>query len=230
MGKIYRNLKDHSGERFGRLTAQYWYKSEKDGRIYWHCICDCGNERDIRSDSLTSGNTTSCGCLHREISSRVCGDNFRKDGLSSDRLYGIWSAMKSRCYNPSENGYSYYGGRGISVCTEWIHDFKAFYDWSLANGYSEGLSIDRIDVDGDYCPENCRWADSKTQSRNRTDNVKLTIFGITMVQEDWAKLVGISSGRIHRRIVNLGWSVEDAILTPVNGIPGKDRVNLNGKI
>ena len=123
--------------------------------------------------------------------------------------------MKGRCYNPNNNRYKYYGGRGITVCDEWKNDFMAFYDWSITHGWKEGLTIDRIDVNGNYCPENCRWIPLSDQMGNRTNSRYLTFNGETKTLAQWSKISGISSDTISNRL-NRGWSVEDALNKPLD--------------
>lgn len=156
-------LIDMTGQRYGRLVVDHHV-----GHSKWLCKCDCGNETVVHRKHLVSGATRSCGCLHDEAS-RI---NNSTHGKSKTRLYGIYSGMKSRCYNKNNKAYANYGGRGIKVCDEWLDDFEAFERWSYENGYKDDthsteLSIDRIDSNGDYCPSNCRWANWSTQVKNR---------------------------------------------------------------
>lgn len=162
---------DLTQQQFGRLTAIRRVGSKQGGAL-WLCRCSCGNFTEVTARSLRSGNTRSCGCIHKEQLVRRNRASAKHGYSDKERLYNIWHAMRQRCYDPNRKDYPNYGGRGISVCFEW-GDYEAFRSWAMANGYADHLSIDRIDVNGNYCPENCRWVDAKTQARNRrTDNVR----------------------------------------------------------
>ena len=158
MGKLI----DLTGKRFGRLLVVE--KSEsKNGYAAWLCRCDCGNEKIISGNELRKGKAKSCGCLRKEVATKT----FIKHGKTNTLLYEVWKSMKARCNNLNNKRYSSYGGRGITVCDEWRESFQAFYDWAMINGYREGLSIDRIDNDGNYEPSNCRWATASEQQKNK---------------------------------------------------------------
>lgn len=135
-------------------------------------------------------------------------------GMSHTRLFKSWVHMRERCYNPNDKRYSVYGGRGITVCDEWKESFIPFYEWAMSHGYSNHLTLDRIDVNKGYYPENCRWADMKTQQNNRSNNHRLEYMGETHTINEWASIVGIKRQTIQRRI-KVGWSVEDALTKPV---------------
>lgn len=149
------------GRRFGKLIVVERAENIGDYAA-WKCKCDCGNETVVTGSNLRSGNTKSCGCLSGTT-----------HGMTHTRLYHVWGGMIQRCTNPNAAKYSYYGGRGIRVCDEWCNSFVAFYEWAMANGYDPELpwykcTIDRIDVNGNYEPANCRWVDMKTQNNNKS--------------------------------------------------------------
>ena len=208
MGKVI----DLTGQRFGRLVVINRAETRgKNRRAFWNCLCDCGKNKTIESQSLKFGRSKSCGCLHNEL----LAERQKKHGLlySNRRLYGIWSSMKQRCANPNRSAFKYYGGKGIKVCQEWL-DFPSFHLWATTSGYTEKLTLDRINPDGNYCPGNCRWIPDAEQHRNQTNNRPITITGKTMLLCDWAKLHGIRASVIVNRIRS-GWTEAEAVTTPL---------------
>ena len=212
--------KDLTNRKFGRLTVvrlhhkvqKYKPNGRPNGhRFYWECKCSCGQTKIILADHLTRHKILSCGCLGRERASLAS----TKHKLHGTRIYGIWGSMIQRCKNEHIERYDIYGGRGIEVCKEWKEDFLNFYNWAINNGYKDNLSIDRINVNGNYEPSNCRWATAKEQARNMRTDVNLTYNGETHCVSEWAEITGIKVTTIRHRVKIAGWSVEKALTTPV---------------
>lgn len=200
---------DLTGKRFGKLVAiSIDHKSNSGTRVYWECACDCGGTRIVSNDHLRNGDISDCGCYRKHIA------HWKKHGMYDTRLYRIWSLMKERCYNSKRKEYPNYGGRGICVCPEW-HDSKSFIDWATKNGYSENLTLDRIDNDGDYCPGNCRWVNRKEQMNNRRNNHYIFYNGKKQTITQVAENNGLTYAQLHKRL-KLGWSIEKAISEPIS--------------
>lgn len=200
---------DLTGKRFGRLVA-IERSDSLNGHARWRCKCDCGKECVVHTASLKSGNTRSCGCYKTENAKRL----YSTVRQNNKRLYAAWNGMKQRCLNPKNASYHNYGGRGIKIAPEWANDYKTFYDWAITSGYREGLQIDRIDNEGDYCQENCRFVDRKAQANNKR-NVKLyTINGITKSLPQWCRECNQDYWLVRQRIFKLGWAIEDALSRP----------------
>lgn len=215
---------DLTGKRSGRLTVLYEAEPTFDNRGFqrrrWMCQCDCGNLVVVRSDSL-NGRTKSCGCLQREAVSEYGKSEAHREastshGDSRERIRNIWYLIKYRCVNERAPAYGNYGGRGIKLCDEWMDDidgYQAFKEWAYANGYADDLSIDRIDNDGDYCPENCRWVDAFVQGNNKRDNHLLTHNGETHTIAEWSRITGIDRRNLYHRAY-LGWDEERIFSQP----------------
>ncbi len=201
-----RKFRDISGMQFGRLKAISVNRIVKN-RCYWNCDCECGNKTVVRSSSLLSGDTKSCGCLRAEI---LLHETYETHGMTETRLYRIWMGMKRRCKNKNLREYNRYGGRGITVCQEWLDDFMNFYNWAMANGYRDDLTLDRKDNDKGYFPNNCRWSTVKEQANNRSNNVLLFFNNELKTISEWGEELGIKDGTIRARLKR-GWSVEKSL-------------------
>lgn len=213
-------LIDLSGKKYDSLTVikMHHVRKQRNGRnvYYWLCKCNCGNEVIKTTNYLRYSNICSCGCLSNRIKDPI--NNLKKPFdeevvYSKTRIYRIWQAMKSRCYNPNHKHYYDYGGRGIEVCPEWLNSSLSFINWSYDTGYNDNLSIDRIDTNGNYCPENCRWVDCKTQSNNKRTSHFITFNGKTQTIGQWSDELGINYNTLENRLKNKKWSVEKALTT-----------------
>lgn len=205
MPKVYRL----EGQRFGRWTVIEQSGVDKRGEKLYRCECDCGTIKEVKSSNLRNGTSSSCGCLARELTS----ERSKTHGMSNSRLFNIWSGMRTRCNNPNDYHYKWYGERGVRVCDEW-NDFETFQNWANDNGYDEDLSIDRINTNGDYEPSNCRWVTQYEQMNNTRKNVKLTYNGDTKCLAEWAREIGIKDSTIRSRLAR-GSTVEEALGEPV---------------
>lgn len=207
---------DLIGQKYGRLTVLKRAEKKNGNRhARWVCECDCGNVVVVSSDKLRNGDTRSCGCYKIEkATERISNYNAEEHenpnlihGMSGTRLYWAYFHMLERCYNENINNYKNYGGRGITVCNEWRKSPKAFIEWALLNGYGDDLTIDRIDVSGNYEPLNCRWVDMKTQANNKTTNVFVELNGDRITLSQLADKYGIGRGTIWWRYKS-GWTPE----------------------
>lgn len=156
-------FQDLTGRKFGDLLVVRQAETSSCGKIRWVCECDCGKQRTVQAAHLISGHTKSCGCYNK----RRIKETFITHGCTKTRLYSIWSSMKTRCYNARSKAYNYYGGKGITVCQEWLNSFEAFREWALSNGYQDSLTLDRINGEKGYYPDNCRWATWHEQRMNQ---------------------------------------------------------------
>lgn len=203
-------------KKFGRLLVlEETNKRSNNQTVIWKCKCDCGNTVYIDTNRLTSGNTKSCGCLSIESSKKPKTIKHGDCNVNSKfhRLYCIWKGMRSRCNNQNGQKYKDYGGRGIAVCEEWS-EYVNFKNWALSNGYKDNLTIDRIDVNGNYEPNNCRWSDSFTQMNNMRTNTHIKYNNETYTISELARKYNLKQGTLIRRL-NLGWSIDNALNKPV---------------
>lgn len=198
---------DIAGKKYNHLTVIKRLENAKGGVPVWECKCDCGNITTVRGSNLKNGSVKSCGCLRHKPT--VVSHN-----MSNTRLYHVYAGMKSRCFNKSLKTYKNYGGRGITICDEWKNNFINFYNWAMENGYKEGLTIERIDNDGNYEPKNCKWIPKSEQPNNRRMNYKFTYDGKTQNLAEWCKELGLDYKRTHSRIYKQKWDFEKAITTP----------------
>lgn len=210
------NFQDLTGQCFGSLTvikrADDYISPSGNKIVQWLCRCDCGNEKTVMGASLKRGRTRSCGCLQKELwHSRIT-----KHGKHDSRLYHIWLGILTRCYTKNHHSYKHYGERGVAICDQWRNDFQAFYEWAMANGYNDELSIDRVDVNGDYSPHNCRWVSQTVQANNKRNNHYITHNGETKSMAEWAREYGTPYSVLCGRICKLKWSVEEALTKQFN--------------
>ena len=213
MGKLI----DLTGQRIGRWVVLGEATDKIDHRETWLCSCDCGTVRNVLAKSLKSGRSKSCGCIAKEKAThRMTQKHLSEgaDGRAKTRLYSIWIDMKRRCYDSRVLNYEKYGGRGITICKEWNESFDVFRAWALSHGYASGLSIDRIDNNTGYSPENCRWTTAKVQNNNRRNNHRIVFNGADHTLSEWEELTGISRATIQKRLTKYGWSVEKTLTTP----------------
>ena len=205
------NFQDLTGQTFGKLTVIKRQGVSPNGHTVWLCKCECGNFTEVNRTNLLNESTKSCGCYAKE---KLCNRN-HIHGLVRTPLYTVWANMKERCLNAKSHKYPIYGGRGITVCDEWLHDFQAFYDWSMANGYEKGLTLDRKDVNGNYEPSNCRWATVKQQANNTRTNKLITYNGKTQTVSEWADELGIKYSTLYNRLFTKKWDIKKALTTEV---------------
>lgn len=202
-------MTDVVGAVYGTLTVVK--EAEKvNGMRRVLAECECGNSKEFYLGNLRMGYTKSCGCRQLE----GLAERATTHGGRDTRLYSIWTNIKTRCTNSKTDSYKYYGGKGISICREWEERFEDFRDWALENGYKDDLTIDRMDNEGDYTPDNCRWADHVTQSRNRDYAWHITIDGTTKHVKEWCEYYGIEYKTVHTR-KSRGWDDAAAVSTPL---------------
>lgn len=205
-------FQDLSGKRFGRWLVVDRAEN-RCGRSHWNCVCKCGATASVAACSLTLGKSVSCGCFNVEGTIERCLTHGHANGGNGTRTYNCWRNMKARCTNPKNHKWPDYGGRGITICDKWFA-----FDGFLADmgECPTNHSIDRIDVNGNYTPDNCRWANPTEQANNQRDNTRLTLNGVTRTVSEWSRATGIQHTTILQRINRSGWSVERALTEPVH--------------
>lgn len=205
---------DITGKKFGYLTAikinNIHTKPSGQKVTRWLCQCECGKQVVVASYDLRNGHTKSCGCKK----GRLITESKIKHNFSKKPIYRVLNSIKQRCNNPKNHAYKNYGARGIKVCDEWSEGFEKFYQWAINNGYKKGLSIDRVDVNGNYEPSNCRWATRKEQARNKRNNHLITYNSETYCLTDWAIKKNLSISTIFHRLKR-GWSIEKTLNAPI---------------
>lgn len=206
MGKLI----DLTGQKFGRLVVVGRAEDSSYGGTRWKCLCDCGKTKIVAASNLRSGKQVSCGCWRDEKSlERIIGYNLNHPSKRDKRLYKIWQGMRNRCYRENNASYPSYGGRGIKLCEEWQR-YENFEHWALSAGYEPTLTVDRIDVNGDYAPDNCRWITMKLQAYNRRDNHRLAFHGENLTITEWAERLGCTPTCLYYRL-DAGWPIEEVL-------------------
>lgn len=220
---------DLINQKFGRLTviseAPRVYDKSNHSRRMWNCIFDCGNKKIVPTERLKSGITKSCGCLRSEVTIKKSTTH----GKSRTRLYKIFKMMVDRCYNHSSSAYQHYGGREIKICQEWMDDFMNFYNWAMANGYKENLTIERVNVNGNYCPENCKWITQNEQMRNRTNTHFVKYRGEIMTLSEASRKFNIDRGTIRKYEKIFDGDAEKAIDNILHNSNHIRKINNGGK-
>lgn len=198
MGKC----KDLKNKRFGRLVViervENYISPKGKSIARWLCKCDCGNYLKTTTNHLTSGDAKSCGCISKENILKVSKSNITH-GQTGARIYRIWQNMKTRCYNTKFVNYKYYGAKGIKICDEWLNDFNEFYKWAKNNGYKDNLTLDRINSESDYKPDNCRWVSMKIQNTNKSSNKKVMFKGEKITLNELSNKINVSAWTLYKR-------------------------------
>lgn len=211
-------FRDLTGMSFGKLKVIEKVDRNKSGNWRWRCKCECANETIVAGPDLIRGRTISCGCALRETARKNARERFSTHHETKSRLYKLWSNIKANCYNENSRDYHLYGALGIEMCSEWKESYEAFRDWSLANGYHEKLTLDRIDDKLDYTPENCVWVPMKHVANNVKRDRCITFGGESHNLTEWSKITGIPADSIRFRLNN-GWSIEASLWTPIGKTP-----------
>ena len=221
-----KKIKEIIGKTYGRWVVESYAYTDSKARRFYNCVCTCGTKRVVQYSALNLGNSVSCGCFMKEKN----GNRNRTHGKYKNPIYFVYNRIKGRCYNPKSKAYKDYGARGIKMCDEWRNDFMAFYNWAIANGFSDKktkngrmyYSIDRIDVNGDYEPSNCRWADDYIQNNNKRNNVRFEYNGTVYSIKELCKISGLNENTLYYRLNH--WDIKDA-LTRELGNNCKEKLN-----
>lgn len=210
---------DLTGQKYGKLYVKGLYLDIPNRKKKWLCVCDCGNETIVSGSNLRNGHTKSCLKCGYESTKKA----ITKHGQSHTKLFYVWHSMKNRCENPKHKSYEDYGAKGISVCEEW-HDSTKFFKWALRNGYEEGLEIDRINVNGNYEPNNCRWVNRTQNANNKSNNKLIEHEGQTKTLAEWSRVYEVNYKNLSRLLLK-GYSLDDAVKRLKSG----DRTHKNSK-
>lgn len=203
---------DLTGLKFGKWTVESINGKSKDGRITWNCVCDCGRRKAVRGHDLKNGTSKSCGnCKNNSVTN---------ESGEIKRIYSVWASIVQRCENPKSKRYSEYGGRGISMCKEWRNSFSAFEEWAISSGYDENAArgictIDRIDNNKGYFPDNCRIVNNKIQCNNKRNNRVLEYMGEKHTIAEWSEIFEVPDYILRDRLFRLKWCIDKALETPV---------------
>lgn len=209
MGNIKANDEKWIGQKFGKLTViEPVYERN---RWLWRCKCECGNETIVWPNQIMRGKQNACHCGK----SKTFHEMYYVHGESHTRLHNIWKGMRKRCNNKNSSRYDFYGGRGIKHCDEW-NDYLTFKKWAVGSGYDDTMTLERIDVNGDYCPENCKWIKAEEQQKNKRNTIRVEENGETLCLKDWCDMHGMNYRTVHSRIKR-GWDMERALNTPTLG-------------
>jgi hypothetical protein len=201
-----------AGEKFGRWEIIEEAGRNKHGVVLWKCKCECGTIRNVPGNALRTGNSTSCGCINAEFLHNLAF----KHGFSKTDLSSVYSNMRQRCYNNKHPKFLTYGARGIKICKEWLTNPTSFYNWAINSGYKKGLTLDRIDNNNNYKPDNCRWVTKKTQQNNMRTNRIITYGNKTQSLSQWATDLGLHPTSLSHRLQS-GWTEEEAVSIPRGG-------------
>jgi len=201
-------------KRYGRLFV-IGYSHNQKVRTMWNVICDCGQEKIVAGNSMISGAVLSCGCLRKENFSKMINKHGHAKVGKATVEYTTWLDMKTRCFNKNKKQYKDYGGRGITICKEWVDSFEKFFE--DMGKKPTGMTLDRIDNDKGYSKKNCRWATRKEQSNNLRNNIIIEYNGLKLTMGQWAEKVGLKRETLRGRIEKYNWPIEKALTTPLRG-------------